>query len=171
VTPTTNDPQQLDGNDDEVEIAPRYLPLATAYHFPAAPSKGGRVVFAPKHQHPPHYGANNMQTMEKIGSIADDTVLLPEIAADKIITELAVSFDRRGMVLPVADGLAEKLAEKAESFYQTCEAFRDEMQADGTAGRDSLYAWMRLWLAAEYPFGSDVQRNLPPDFCVGVEAI
>ena len=36
---------------------------------------------------------NNMQTME---TIEDDTVLLPALAADKIINELAVSFDRRG---------------------------------------------------------------------------
>jgi hypothetical protein len=114
---------------------------------------------------------NNMQTMETIGTIADDTVLLPVIAADKIINELAVSFDRRGMVLPVADGLADKLAEKAENFYQVSESFRDEMRANGNAGRDQLYAWMRLWLAAEYPLGSEAQRNLPSDFCVGVEAI
>lgn len=112
-----------------------------------------------------------MQMIEKVGTIADDTVLLPVLAADKIINELAVSFDRRGMVLPVADGLAEKLAEKAESFYQTCEVFRDEMNADGNDGRDNLYAWMRLWLAAEYPLGSEVHLHLPPDFCVGVEAI
>jgi hypothetical protein len=88
---------------------------------------------------------NNMQTKE---TIEDDTVLLPVLAADKIINELAVSFDRRGTVLPVADGLAETLAGKAEHFYQVCEVFRDEISGDGNDGRDHLYAWMQAGCVA-----------------------
>ena len=103
-------------------------------------------------------------------TISKETVILPVVVADSVIHELAYYLNAKGIRLEVGDELADKLADKAEHCYAKNPAFRKRLrsQADqGCAGRDWLYAFMRHWLSAEFPHGSEVHRNLPYNFCVG----
>jgi hypothetical protein len=103
-------------------------------------------------------------------TIDEETVILPVVVAEAVIHELAFYLHGRGIALDVNDTLADKLADRAEHCYAVNPAFRKRIrsQADqGRAGRDWLYAFMRHWLSAEFPHGSEIHRNLPYNFCIG----
>lgn len=103
-------------------------------------------------------------------TIEKETVILPTVVADAVIGELARYLHNKGVTWEPAEGLADKLANKAERYYAKNPHFhkRIRSQADqGRAGRDWLCAFMRHWLSAEFPHGSEIHRNLPEGFCVG----
>jgi hypothetical protein len=103
-------------------------------------------------------------------TIEEETVLLPIVAADAVIHELALYLHGKGIELKASDDLANKLADRAEHCYAKNPNFRRRLrsQADqGRAGRDWLYAFMRHWLSAEFPHGSEIERNLPYNFRIG----
>jgi hypothetical protein len=103
-------------------------------------------------------------------TISEETPILPVVVADAVIHELAYYLHGKGIELKVSDDLADKLADKAEHCYANNPAFRKRIRSkadQGRAGRDWLYAFMRHWLSAEFPHGSEVWQNLPSDFCVG----
>jgi hypothetical protein len=108
-----------------------------------------------------------------VKTISEETVILPVVVAGAVISELAVYLQGKGIVLKVGDELADKLADKAEHCYAKNSAFRKRLRSQanqGCAGRDWLYAFMRHWLSAEFPHGSEVYRNLPYNFCIGRKA-
>jgi hypothetical protein len=103
-------------------------------------------------------------------TIEEETVLLPVVVADSIIGELARHLDARGIRLPDDDGLSDRLADRADHLYQVNPDFRKKMRSNadqGRAGLNWLRCFMRHWLSAEYPMGSEVRRNLPEGFCIG----
>jgi hypothetical protein len=105
--------------------------------------------------------------------IDEETVILPVVVADAVIHELAYYLHGKGIALEVGDEMADKLADRAEHCYSLNPSFRKLIRSNanqGCAGRDWLYAFMRHWLSAEFPHGSEIHRNLPSGFCMGRSA-
>lgn len=88
----------------------------------------------------------------RIGSIEDDTALMPHVIADGVIGEVA-RFLRRD--IPDREQIAARLDARANHIYRTNERFRKQMRSKSNSGRDHLYAFMRHWLAA------DLKRHFP----------
>lgn len=75
-------------------------------------------------------------------TIETETVLLPGVIAASVAAEAA-----RFLCDDQPLGFAETLRERAEACYRNNENF--ERQIKGRAGRDTLYCFMRHWLAGE----------------------
>ena len=80
--------------------------------------------------------------------IEDDTPILPYMVADNVIDEVGncVPLD---MSPAEQRALADKLADRADTVYASNETFRRKIRGRGNTGRDTLYAFMRHWLASE----------------------
>lgn len=103
-------------------------------------------------------------------SIYDDTPLIPEVIANKIVCELAhLAWHQGGIRLREPWAAESYLAERAEYLYRHNPRFRNQMLCKvGERARDQLYAWMRHWLSAyahkEWP---QVFALIPSSFKVG----
>jgi hypothetical protein len=95
------------------------------------------------------------------GKIEDDTPIMPWVVAQSVIEEAQ---KETGASLNVRN-LVRSLSTRAQTTYEHNEDFRKKVRGRGDSGRDTLYAFMRHWLAAylkkEQP---DVFRKLPGDW-------
>lgn len=112
--------------------------------------------------------------MAKVYDIEKDTPIMPAVIAGCVLDELQGFLHERGQAqIPQAkvDEFEVYLVGKQADLYQHNPSWRKKMRARGNKGRDTLYAFMRHWLAAE------VGRHLPvvyrgieraaPRWCVG----
>lgn len=84
------------------------------------------------------------------GKIEDDTGIIPEAVADGVLEEFQLETD---FALPaeMARTLADELATQAQAIYSHNASFAKKIRSNrdhGNAGRDTLYAFMRHWLAS-----------------------
>lgn len=77
-----------------------------------------------------------------MASIEEDTPIMPGIVAETIIEQVQAHV---GEILP--DNYAGDLAQRAEKIYSTNDTFKQAIRAPGNKGRDTIYAFMRHWLA------------------------
>ena len=77
-------------------------------------------------------------------SIENDTAILPEVVAEQVVEELENAI---GTVLPNRRSLMNSLTIRANRTFTASASFRKRISARGERGRDSLYAFMRHWLA------------------------
>jgi hypothetical protein len=62
----------------------------------------------------------------------------------------------------------DDLAKRAEATYAANESFRKIIKSRGDRGRDSLYAFMRHWLASDLHKNSPrIYARLPGEFSLG----
>jgi len=94
----------------------------------------------------------------------DEAGLIPEIIAETVIEEVVGHIDRQGLpaeaerVWNDLESLATGLVNYANSIYANNAGFRKKLKARGNKGRDTLYAFMRHWLA------SDLRKKFPAAF-------
>jgi len=101
----------------------------------------------------------------KFTSIENDTPIMPLVVADTVIEETERYLD---VTLPQRRQIADALAGRAESLYQYNADWRKKMRAKGNVGRDTLYAFMRHWLAAKLQkLRPALYRRLPASFANG----
>ena len=109
--------------------------------------------------------ARRQPNKSKIGSIEDDTGILPYAVADGVLDEVQAF---TGDEILDARALADRLAAMADETYKHNERFRKQIRANGDRGRDQLWVWMRHWVASElhrhYPA---IYRKLPSSFATG----
>lgn len=99
-------------------------------------------------------------------SIYDDTPIIPEIVADRIVGELALYWGRKGIRWEPAAELSDKLAAKAERVYAHRFDSQWSRRIRGANGLEYLCMFMRHWLSAEF-YRTPLQSQLPPEFCIG----
>lgn len=114
----------------------------------------------------------------KKARIEDDTPIIPELVADTILgselngffydkPELQAAWEK---VYDVKDKMARQLAKRADQTYGANPDFAKKIRARGNKGRDTLYVFMRHWIAAElkkkFPA---VYQALPSSFSQGAE--
>ncbi len=101
---------------------------------------------------------------KKPQSIAEETVILPDLVASSVVQEAArYLYTNHGTELLGCDSLATKLADKAEAIYKARPDIRARFLKNATYGRDWLYCFMRHWLAAELK-----DSRLPASFANGL---
>lgn len=104
-------------------------------------------------------------TRRRFTSIAEDTVLIPQIIADGVMQEAAIA---TGFEMPASYG--EYLCDRAETIYRHNDDFANRVNGKGDTGRDLLYAFMRHWLAAKLKQDQPpLFDRLPPGFANGEE--
>jgi len=85
-----------------------------------------------------------------VGTIAEDTPILPFVIADNVVRELgAYLYREHAIELDAPEALVKKLTSRAKAFYQANERWRKKVRRNPTFGRDWLYTYMRHWLASE----------------------
>lgn len=82
-----------------------------------------------------------------IGNIEDETPIMPWIVADGAIED-AQSYLPRNVEIPNSREMAEELSDYANKIYKHNDRFRKQIRAKGNRGRDTLYMFMRHWLAS-----------------------
>jgi hypothetical protein len=93
--------------------------------------------------------------------IEEDTPIVPEIVAGAVVDEAArLAPDHAAELLSRRAELAAALVEKASATYRANpnSVWSRSIRGGGNRGRDTLYAFMRHWLAA------DLKRNSPDVF-------
>ena len=93
--------------------------------------------------------------------IEEDTPIVPEIAAGAIVDEAArLAPDHADELLSRRAELVAALAARANATYKANpnSVWSRRIRSGGNRGRDTLYAFMRHWLAA------DLKRNSPDVF-------
>lgn len=94
-----------------------------------------------------------------------ETALVPLAAARQVIEEVSL-----WLGTPLHGRYAARLAFQARRIYAHSASFRAKLRRPGDHGRDTLYVFMRHWLAArlqaERP---DLYARLPRDFACGAE--
>ena len=114
-------------------------------------------------------------------SIEDDTCIIPHVVADGVVQEVAVAFSDADF-LPVAAtafvddaaaqrAMSDRLAKRADETYAANESFAKRINGRGNSGRDTLYAFMRHWAAADVrtELGEEASKALPDGFARGEE--
>ena len=85
-----------------------------------------------------------------IKSIAEETVILPDVIAESVCREVSLYLYRNhGTVLADHAKHAETLINRAERIYRARPDIRKKFRRNNTYGRDWLYTFMRHWLAGE----------------------
>lgn len=82
-----------------------------------------------------------------IGNIEDETPIMPWIVADSAIGD-AQSHLPRDVEIPNSRDLADELSDYANKIYKRNERFRKKIRARGNSGRDTLFMFMRHWIAS-----------------------
>lgn len=77
-----------------------------------------------------------------MATIEEDTPIMPDIVAETIVEQVQAHV---GEILP--DNYASDLVQRAETIYSKNGTFKQAIRAPGNKGRDTLYAFMRHWLA------------------------
>lgn len=102
-----------------------------------------------------------------IGNIENETPIMPWIVADTIIDEVVWYLSKHGIYEAEAnriyerkDDLANWLTNYANTVYKHNASWRKKIKAHGNKGRDTLYAFMRHWLA------SDLRKTEPAAYRV-----
>jgi len=93
--------------------------------------------------------------------IEDDTPILPELVAESVVDEAArLAPGCASELLSRRDELAAALTARANAAYgaDPDSTWSRSIRGAGNRGRDTLYAFMRHWLAA------DLKRNSPVVF-------
>lgn len=103
--------------------------------------------------------------MKNKHSIYDDTPIMPWVVSNSVVEEAAryLRID-----IPNRVELEKYLENRAEEVYANNREWRRRINASGNKGRDTLYAFMRHWLAAELPRRMPGVR-LPESFANGHE--
>lgn len=71
---------------------------------------------------------------------------------------------------PLPSRYAAGLAHRARRCYAHCASFRRRVDRHGTAGRETLYVFMRHWLCARlHEERPDLLARLPADYRTGAE--
>jgi len=112
----------------------------------------------------------------KQGGISSDTQILPGVVADTVIRELIGYFwddkEITNLIFKDIRKLTKLLMKHAEAVYESDDRFRKTLQSRGNKGRDSLYSFMRHWLAAEIKKSRKLNHLyplLPAGFALGKE--
>jgi len=101
----------------------------------------------------------------KFASIEHDTPIMPLVVADTVIEEVERYLN---VTLPKRRKIADALAGRAEELYQYNADWRKKMLAKGNIGRDTLYSFMRHWLASTLQRQQPAMyRRLPASFANG----
>jgi hypothetical protein len=80
-----------------------------------------------------------------------DTPILPLAIADSVVYELGYYLlVKHGIDLGDPNPMVEKLAARAENYYQTNERWRKRVRRNPDFGRGFLHVFMRHWLSAEF---------------------
>jgi hypothetical protein len=97
--------------------------------------------------------------------IEDDTPILPDLVAESVVDEAArLAPGHADELLSRRAELAAALAARAKATYgaDPDSAWSRSIRGAGNKGRDTLYAFMRHWLAGELKRNSpDVYAALP----------
>lgn len=88
----------------------------------------------------------NVQKYLVTSDIHTETILLPDVMAEKIIEELI--YMGVAQTEAAQSELVNHLIERAEKTFKSSAEFRKKLKAKGNAGRDSLYSFMRHWASA-----------------------
>jgi hypothetical protein len=106
-------------------------------------------------------------------TIEADTVLIPELIADRVAHDLALYLHDFHGYTPSThpDHLVVFLTKRAQQVYTANKDFRKKLQSSrGNRSRDTLYAFMRHWSAA---YAKDnwpgAFKLLPSGYTVGTE--
>ncbi len=98
--------------------------------------------------------------------IERDTELMPWLIADSIITEVARWLD---LDTSLPADWSDWLDRRAERCYAKSAHFHKLLHRRGNGGRDTLYAFMRHWLAAKMMKEAPaLARRMPPEFANGI---
>jgi hypothetical protein len=96
-------------------------------------------------------------------TIEEDTPLIPSIIAENVVAEVGDLIH----YLNPTDPAGARLVRRAEHLYQVNPEFAKKLRRRGNGGRDTLYAFMRHWLAA-YLLDAGCARDLiDPDWANG----
>jgi hypothetical protein len=97
--------------------------------------------------------------------IERETGLLPIAAARQVIGEVSL-----WLGVPLHGRYATRLAFQARRIYVHSASFRVKLRRPGDRGRDTLYVFMRHWLAARFhEERPDLYRRLPAELARGAE--
>lgn len=95
--------------------------------------------------------------------IDQDTPILPYIVAGTVVQEV-----ERYTGEALSNEYVEALVAHAHATYNADASFRRKIRAKGNKGRDTLYAFMRHWLAADLKKKQpDIYEQLPSGFASG----
>ena len=98
--------------------------------------------------------------------IERETGLVPIAAARQVIEEVSL-----WLGVPLHGRYATRLAFQARRIYVHSASFRAKLRRPGDRGRDTLYVFMRHWLAARFhEERPDLYRRLPAGFATGTAA-
>lgn len=82
--------------------------------------------------------------MAQTRTIEDDTPILPDVVAESVVEKVEAKY---GITLGRA--AADRLVARQARLYASNASWRKKMNARGNKGRDTLYAFMLHWLAAD----------------------
>lgn len=135
-------------------------PSTIASYLAAFINRVGSEV-PPKYTHSSQAPNARRRRAAQVGSIEEDTVIIPEAVASGVVDELRMKFDTE------FPGLEDKLVRQAEAFYKSNDRFRKRIRS--ADGRDWLWSFMRHWAASDLRRESpEISRKLPPDFARGL---
>lgn len=104
-----------------------------------------------------------MARKRKTYYIADDTPIMPEIVADQVVSEVEGYVGEH-----LGREYQDALVKHAHDTYNANARFRKQVRGHGDTGRDTLYSFMRHWLASDLKKKRPkVYRKLPKSFAVG----
>ncbi len=107
-------------------------------------------------------------------SLEDDTSIQSSVVASEVVNELVRYLAKKNPKLSNEIGSGKGyvlfLVKRQADLYKADATWRERMNASGDKGRDTLYMFMRHWLAAEIKRKQpEVYKVLPSDFANGVE--
>lgn len=77
-------------------------------------------------------------------SIENDTPIMPCVVADSVVEHVEAHFG-----IALGRSASDRLVEHQAALYTNSATWRKKMRAKGDKGRDTLYAFMLHWLAAD----------------------
>lgn len=112
-------------------------------------------------------------------TIEQDTHIMTDVVAEAVVDQVTAYLADKGRtdlatrIATDRPALEKHLVEHAEAVYANNEKFRKDVRSKrdkGCRGRDTLYAFMRHWLASEMrKKHREALRLMPAQFSVGAE--
>lgn len=96
--------------------------------------------------------------MARKRTIEDDTPIMPDVIAEGTVEKVERTYKIR-----LGRAYVDRLVKRQATLYATSAPWRRKMNAAGNRGRDTLYAFMLHWLAADmkqHGVASDVVDNV-----------